>query len=173
EADRAIERDRVLIGRPHLEEDLVDACFPRLVEQRVQQPTAVAAALRARVHADVQHVRLGRRDRHDAVPGHRAVDLEHDAVIAGEQAVAEDTEAPREFVRGPLDLGDRLQVRRLHHAYLRLRLNGGAHRPCPSITLKTTTATARACKGPASSWPWRSAFAAGTQDDTSRRAECP
>src|SRR5690606_41736513 len=56
------------------------------------------------LHADVQHVRLGRRDRHDAVPGHRAVDLEHDAVIAGEQAVAEDTEAPREFVRGPLDL---------------------------------------------------------------------
>src|SRR5690606_26674349 len=139
---RAIQRDRVLVGRPDLEEDLVDARVARLVEQRVQQPPAESSALSARMHADVQHVRLRGRDRHDAVAGYRAFDLEHDAVIPGEQAIAKDAEAPWIVVRGPLDLGDRLQVGRLHHADLRLRSNGRAHVPAPSVTLLTMPVTA-------------------------------
>src|SRR5690606_29216096 len=111
-------------------------------------------------------VRLGGRDRHDAVAGHGAVDLEHDAVVAGEQAVPEDAEAPRVVVRRPPHLGDPPQVGRLHHADQRLRLNGGTHGPALIVTLLTMPATARACKGTASSSPWRSASAADRPGDT-------
>src|SRR5262245_63917015 len=72
-------------------------------------------------------MRLAGGHRHDAVGGHGATDVEHEAVVAGQEAVAEDAEAPRIVVRRALDGRHRLQVGGLHHAYLRARTYGGTH----------------------------------------------
>src|SRR5690606_16583655 len=55
-------------------------------------------------------------------------EVEHDAVVTGEQTVAENTETPGVVVSRALDFRDALQVRRLHDANLRAGAYGGAHR---------------------------------------------
>ena len=98
-----------------------------LQQQRAQQTPAVAQALGVRVHAQIQQVRLAGGDRHDAVARHAAADVEHQAVVAGQQAIAKDAEAPGILIGRALDGRDRLQVGRLHQANLRTRMDGGAH----------------------------------------------
>src|SRR4029077_1984825 len=87
----------------------------------------VTEALSVRVHAEVQQMRLAGCDRHDAVRRNATADVEHEALIAGQQAVAKDSEAPGKLVGGALDCGHRLQVGRLHEPDFGTWLDGGAH----------------------------------------------
>src|SRR5687768_2894134 len=79
------------------------------------------------MHAQVQQMRFAGRNRHDPVTRDGAGDVEYQAVITREQAIAENTEAPGILIRRPLDGRDRLEVGRLHQANLGSWMNGGAH----------------------------------------------
>ncbi len=94
-------------------------------------------------------MRLRGRDRHDAVAGDVLTDVEHEAVVAREQAVAEDPEAPRKRVRGALHGRDRLQVGRLHEPDLSAGFDGGAHaRLCKSsLTMHKSVQAVAFCNG--------------------------
>src|SRR5262252_10472341 len=92
---------------------------------------------------------LGGGDRHDSVAGHVLANVEHEAVIPREQAVAKNAEAPGKRVRRTLYSRDRLQVGRLHEPDLGAGFDGGAHaRFCKSsLTMHKSVQAVAFCNG--------------------------
>src|SRR5262249_25885687 len=80
-------------------------------------------------------MRLRGGNGHDAVARDAAADIEREAVVAREQAVAKDPEAPWIVVRRPFDGGHGLQIRRLHEADFVARTDFHAHRSLPNRSL--------------------------------------
>src|SRR5690606_7668296 len=152
------------------QEYFVDLGFSCLGEQRAQQPAAVAEPLRVGMDTEIQHVGLGRGDRHDRVTADGARDFEDETIITRQQAITEDAEAPRVVVSRALDLGDRLEVTRQHQPDLGIGTNGCAHQSearsarlyaAARVTARPPPVTGL-CKGPASSLPFPPASATGT-----------
>src|SRR5690554_4577763 len=75
---------------------------------------------------------LGGGNRHDAVAGDDAIDLQCNAVVARKETIAKDAEAPRVIVGRAFDLGDGFEVGRLHHPDMVPLLDGDAHRLPPA-----------------------------------------
>jgi len=135
----------------------------RKFQQVFQQLAADAAAPVQRAHTQVQHMRLASAGAHDGVADADVIQLDHAAVIARPQAIAEYRVAPGEGVGLPLQLRHR---RNIIEPMSRIRISGSAvtpscHRQCGA----RTSGLPRPC---ASRW----VSAADRPDDRSPPAEC-
>src|SRR3954464_9173508 len=89
------------------------------------------------------------RDRHDAVTGQVLTYVEHEAVVARQQAVAEYPEAPWKSVGRPFHSRHRLQLGRLHEPDFDAGFDGSAHaRVCKSsLTMHKSVQAVAFCNG--------------------------
>ena len=107
---RAIQRYRNNIRLPYLEQDRIGPSFPCGLRQMIEHSTSNTSMLEIRMYTQIQYMRLGAVEHHDAVGNNDTVILVYPAAVADSQTVAEYSERPWMLVGCDLYIDDPAQI---------------------------------------------------------------
>src|SRR5687768_14819099 len=117
-----------MIGLAHVQKHGQRKLLPCNLDELSQQSFAPALPLRSRRDAEGQQMSFFRSDRHHAISKNMAFMLQHEAMIAGVNRIAEIAGSPWEKKNFPFDSDNCVQVCRNHPSYSRHILQLRAHR---------------------------------------------